>query len=781
MKQKITYLMVMLCLTALVMSAQPQPKQPQRACDVVKMDFSNPKTQSCLSKERISNSENCHYQYFKENNTIQPQKTSSADSATVTLHFNYNTEVHDMSTLMIYNSDWQFYDNGLRSYQHQGQHLVEGSFTVPKGTYDIYTVAVNQSFEDPGTYIHIVELADLAQDTTIIIDVTDCANRFVAELKDKNGEILKTGIMAYIDHEPWQEIVQEGAAFWISGDSYLTLNGYGTVRVDITNHGALLETQNKQSNNIFINTLSDRYQCGVSYYAIGKDREFYANRVVIDGTGSLPLTNDVDEYVYCEEKIKNTPLWGSIIAEDPEGGVFYQLDGAQYGFTKEAVGGCQAISYFNEDKIGYLPDPIYFMLPDSTFRIYANMPKQEDGENHLDMTLILSIPDVKYVHHYEERPVFDDQGNWTGEMEMQPVNVILNISTPEIIGHADKTLEYLVTNGDCRRPYINGWDKDYPAHPIFSYTSDQKKGIFGNNCPLFALSIGGMNTTNLSQQQYLVYPFEDIFVGRYGEKVYSGDYYSTLVAKYNDEVIWDGAAKVDSLSRAWLIQEGKTNGVFELTINNSNVDVDGISGKNVANIYFDQTKEDWCAPVLTMLQFRDTENNVNDRFETPDDGIIMFAGGDFDPKFIPYVNASGWDDIWDYKECLPMNVELSYAPYGTDEWQPLEGVSYINGLDDIPGLGLFYAGPLASVNTPSENGWFDLKFRLVDESGNWQEQTLSPAFRIDALVQSAVTEVRDGSAHEVARYSIDGKRVDTSHRGVTIIRMSDGTARKVLK
>ena len=97
-----------------------------------------------------------------------------------------------------------------------------------------------------------------------------------------------------------------------------------------------------------------------------------------------------------------------------------------------------------------------------------------------------------------------------------------------------------------------------------------------------------------------------------------------------------------------------------------------------------------------------------------------------------------------------------------------------------PGLGFFYRGSLAGVTTPSENGWFDLKFRLVDESGNWQEQTLSPAFRIDALVQSAVSEVRDGSAHEVARYSIDGKRVDTSHRGVTIIRMSDGTARKVI-
>lgn len=779
MKQKITNLMALLCLTALVMSAQPlpQPKQPQRACDVVKMNFIDRDATSQISRESAC-TPNTNHQYFSKDNTVQPQKASSPDSATVTLHFNYDPEVHDMSTLMIYNKGWQFYDDRLRSYMHQGQHVGGGSFTVPKGNYDIYTVAVNQSFDEPGRYIHVVELADLTQDTTIVINVTDCENRFVAELKDKNGEILKTSIMQPI---PGQEVVEEGTAFLIGGQMYLTLDDYGVVYCAITNHLSLTDAQDKLSKNWFINTLSDRYQCGVTYYAVGKDREFYANKVVMKGTSSLPLTNDVDDYVYTEEKIKNTPLWESIIKDDSQGGVFYYEDGIFYGWTQEPVGGCMSFSYLNEDKNGAFTDPTYFKLPDNTFKVYVNAPKQEDDvENRLDMTLTLSIPDVKYVHHYEERPVFDDEGNWTGELEMQPIYEILDISTPEIIGHADRSLEYMVTNGDCRRSYINGWDKDYPANPMFSYTDGQKKGVFGNNCPLIALSVGGMNMSKLNETLFLVTPLEDGFVGRYGEKVFSGDYYSTLVAKYNDEVIWDGAAKVDSLSRAWLIQEGKTNGVFELTINNSNVDVDGICGKNATIIHFDQTKEDWCAPVLTMLQFRDSESYVTDRFETPEEGIILFAGGDFDPKFTPYVNASGWDDIWDYKECLPMNVELSYAPYGTDEWQPLEGVSYINGHDDIPGLGLFYAGSLASVNQTSENGWFDLKFRLVDESGNWQEQTLSPAFRIDALVQSAVSEVRDGSAHEVAHYSIDGKRVDTSHRGVTIIRMSDGTARKVI-
>ncbi len=99
----------------------------------------------------------------------------------------------------------------------------------------------------------------------------------------------------------------------------------------------------------------------------------------------------------------------------------------------------------------------------------------------------------------------------------------------------------------------------------------------------------------------------------------------------------------------------------------------------------------------------------------------------------------------------------------------------------MPGWGYFYRGSLAGVTGQAEKGWFDLKIRLVDEAGNWQEQVVSPAFRIDDLAYSSVANIGDGNAREVARYNLAGQRVDASHKGVTIIRMSDGTARKVLK
>lgn len=58
---------------------------------------------------------------------------------------------------------------------------------------------------------------------------------------------------------------------------------------------------------------------------------------------------------------------------------------------------------------------------------------------------------------------------------------------------------------------------------------------------------------------------------------------------------------------------------------------------------------------------------------------------------------------------------------------------------------------------------------------------LSPAFRIDDLAYSSVANVGSDNAHEVARYSLDGKRVDANHRGVAIVKMSDGTAKKVIQ
>ncbi|MBQ6682142.1 MAG: leucine-rich repeat domain-containing protein [Prevotella sp.] len=52
------------------------------------------------------------------------------------------------------------------------------------------------------------------------------------------------------------------------------------------------------------------------------------------------------------------------------------------------------------------------------------------------------------------------------------------------------------------------------------------------------------------------------------------------------------------------------------------------------------------------------------------------------------------------------------------------------------------------------------------------------------IIEVAVTAIKaveaDGQAAEAVRYTLDGKRISTPERGINIIRMSDGTIRKVL-
>lgn len=75
----------------------------------------------------------------------------------------------------------------------------------------------------------------------------------------------------------------------------------------------------------------------------------------------------------------------------------------------------------------------------------------------------------------------------------------------------------------------------------------------------------------------------------------------------------------------------------------------------------------------------------------------------------------------------------------------------------MPGFGTYYRGSLASVDRPSENGWFDVRIRLTDASGNYQEQTLSPAFRIEANVGvNEVTGAEIGLAVANGRITVCG-------------------------
>lgn len=156
---------------------------------------------------------------------------------------------------------------------------------------------------------------------------------------------------------------------------------------------------------------------------------------------------------------------------------------------------------------------------------------------------------------------------------------------------------------------------------------------------------------------------------------------------------------------------------------NENVLVDDMEGYNLMKTGFITNTEDPVPPTIQVCRTVNVDGNITDRFESPAEGIIEFYAGDFEYKSEP-----GTFNEW-FDETAPSEVIVEYAPTGSDVYAPLE-VENEEEHYFTPGFGHLYRASTASVTTESETGWYDLRITLHDEAGNYQEQTLSPAFYI---------------------------------------------------
>jgi hypothetical protein len=308
---------------------------------------------------------------------------------------------------------------------------------------------------------------------------------------------------------------------------------------------------------------------------------------------------------------------------------------------------------------------------------------------------------------------------------------------------------------------------EWPAHPAFAYPVAKKIGNLGNNCPLLVSQIdmyGYGDSGPVSDiAEYMDFIFG--YLGRYGEKKHDDQSNANINTSYNGDLLFEGQGCFSSQLNEPL------NGMVDATIINEEFLVDDMAGSNKAHLQFNAGAEDMNPPTMTMLHFKDANENVTDRFATAAEGCLEFSAGDFNKAFSPL----GYPY---YNRYAPESVDVSYSPYGEDNWNEL-------AVEEVPEnywpvMGWFYTSSLASVMGEGLNGWFDLKIRLTDAAGNWQEQVLSPAFRIDDHAYSSVASVGSSNAHEVARYNLAGQRVDANATGAVIIKMSDGTARKVI-
>ncbi len=603
---------------------------------------------------------------------------------------------------------------------------------VPEGTYDI---VVNFQKMDPNDnewirndlYV-IREQVTIDQDMELNFAASEAKNHIHFQTMTIDGEPAYTGL--YGVDENWNvKILEEGNTDDVICHRKFYCEGYGTLDEKFNNFAQTvvfpdyIDASGEDDADFYVSDVSDRWVF-YSYRTAIKGVNVYTSAYETRGaSGDITVSNDPSKFQLFEDPFMTTDYQG-LYVEERIPAYYFGADGWQFG--------CNCFE----------------SLPDGeNYKIYLSA-SPDDSE----------VGFVPYIY-----PII-----LNGDYEVLMYGPTLTASNNNAIiannGFYPFGTEYSEELDEYGRD-IKTYPS-WPTHPVFSYPVEKKKENLGNNCPFLVAypnqyeDIRGTNTTRVLYLDLL-------YRGRYGEtksqfKFDMADVKMKLDG--NDLLSADGSfyTTVDEL----------LNGVVDATIIKEGLLIDDMAGSNKAQLHYTAGAEDQNPPLVTMLQFKDGDENVTDRFATAADGTLELSAGDFNYFVTPVSHLGTWFRY------IPEAVEVSYSPYGDDTWSELS-------VEEVPEnywptMGWFYTGSLASVTGQGLNGWFDLKIRVTDAAGNWQEQIISPAFRIDDLAYSSVATVGSDNAHEVARYNLAGQRVDANATGVVIIKMSDGTARKVL-
>lgn len=645
------------------------------------------------------------------------KESDNAEKVNVTFELKYSPDKYVPSYFAAYNSDVTI----------EEYYMGEDKFvmSVSKGEYDF--ICDFWKMEETGMSLaHIIkELITVNKDTTLVFDVADITKHIVIESYNPVGELCYA---SKYDKESY-EIVEEGTVDDMMILSSLILKGYGFISQSTGNTGSVAVGEKDRSSyyDFYVNELSNRYILAQTRTAV-KGGVFYVNKFTTEGTITSRLQNDPNEFYLYEEDFKFSPLGENNKQHFPLVSVSSLYNNIEVGKTE--------MSFFEDDYFG-----------SNKFKAYIDAYKENTKNDHkYDVMIYPKIEDYTYSYVIG-LPVF------IYETGMEYVN-----KGHDIYGNYSFQVP---EDGDIL---------EYPGHPAFSYTDSQKTGIYGNSSPINAF----MAQNSLNEYFNWKYSYlSPCYIGRLGE-IRMSDYKTLKMSlKYNGNEVLNNYNQLDSLMTAWA-EEKQPYGEIDLTLTNKNVDVDGISGYNLTRIIYDQRKEDWTAPTLQMLHFKNTDGMITDRFEVSQDGILEFCGGDF--NFHNENNRS-------YFDCKEQTVAVAYSPYGQDSWTEL-AVDEIPELYRMPGFGYFYRGSLESVNRESSNGWYDLKITLTDASGNMQEQTISPAFRIGNVTGVSETLQSTMSLRHVGRQlyvdGVDSAGVSVyTADGMCVVKAADAVTRPV--
>lgn len=678
---------------------------------------------------------------FMNNSSVASVINENEDLVTVTTLFDCDEEHFEP-----FFCQYTFFDENKQSRSIFGY---EGnSIKLPKGKYDIVA-----TYPSSRIYYVIREQVNITSDTTISTNPEEAQVHIKFQPSYPNGEICRP--QTRLTHEDNSyEVIDDGncgSNFHIlslvekeSGKILTSAGGrWGNI---LTGYQ---ENDGTESSDIFVNYFSDRYAftCSMLISPQPQDGNYYLVNFQTETCKDSVISNNDYDYVSIDVPFKQSPV-GKENGETLKANVQCFTYDAEGPFLGVQLGTDYSYELLDGESCRYSVCNAFNTEPWAYSTI---QPLALDGVSPSSSALALRTLDQR---------AFFDKGK-------------LRFLNNGISGAMNTYKFYLRPNES--HPW--GWSyfpvATYPWNPILSYECDKRKTITGNSCPILVPLVHGYYNAETGNIEKSI-DFS-CHLGRNGETRERDSYLIQSIVEVDGESLFhDDEQNVTYFE--WT-KNADSHGVVDITVTNDDVDVDGLPGKNVTTIHFDMANEDQTAPMLQMLDFRDTEDNAIDRFATAEEGKLQFYCGDFNDQ---YLYISSYDYYRQFFVCNDLaSVEVAYSPYQADTWTELDASEVAEYYYD--GMGHYYAVPLANVTGKGLQGWFDLKIRLEDAAGNWQEQIISPAFRIDDQAYSSVATVGSGNAHEVARYNLAGQRVDASTPGVAIIKMSDGTARKVIQ
>ncbi len=595
-----------------------------------------------------------------------------------------------------------------------------GVFEVPVGTYDLCGQCWNQNGE---VLTMFKESVTITGDTEIHFSTDEATLCVTSDGYLPDGRKVSLGILT--DPENFEIDYTNATADILVSSTVVYRKNVGSIAtgVRMANFGMSEEEVNSISR-LIVSPLSDNYTVCTTAL-VGADEKCYVLEITGTGTEKTTIRNEAPFVMYQDDFV-HSPVHDEIGCEK------YKSHVTCAGWINEVTlgGGGIDLTYDNPEVwiSAGTPDPdaevrIQTVVTVGNYEFHKIM-KDSEGFEYDAMAATMGLPVRRVQDGWEYiNNNHSECGNYSFQCPEEDVDVT-----------------------------------EFPGHPAYTFTTATKGQIYGDSAPLNSVMI----QKNAYGEETIIY-VEPAYIGRLGE-VRGADY-----ACVKTDFSYNGEAKLtnssDYLGSDWQYNwstDGHAPGKIDITFRNDNIIVDGLQGKNVTEVSYDERNEDVTAPTLQMLIFKDKDGKVIDRFDNAADGTMYFSGGDFqwhsDDRF-----------YFTYEKAEP---KVEYAPYGEDSFTALE-VSAIPELFFMPGFGDCYSTNLAKVDRPSRTGWFDLRIEMTDKAGNRQCQTISPAFKINALsgiasvsddnvkVWVADREIRtegaDGATMEV--YSVSGQKM----------------------